>query len=325
MVKRARKPLPGMSTIGAFVSNPDVPDLGNGEQPKHTVRLDRIEAGEWQYRRYFDESSVRELAEEIQERGFHGDVWVYPHPEQTGYYCLISGERRVRACRLAGLDEIPVTILEDLDPIQLAELSYIANASAKALNPLEDTFAVLDILKLHLGWEMEEITSFLQRMDYYAKSGNRDSSHNVGGSKEAQQIVQVLENLKVGIKWRSFVKHRLPLLNKPPEIQEAILAGRLDYTKAIEIAKIKDEEERQQLLEVAIEQGLSFERVKAQVKVIVGKGTADVDRVSQDKVTEQRLGNVRKGLKQKWKQFNADQQNEVDRLITALEQLIAEH
>jgi ParB family chromosome partitioning protein len=66
--------------------------------------------------------------------------------------------------------------------------------------------------------------------------------------------------------WESFTSNRLPLLNLPADILEALRAGRIEYTKAKEIAKLESESSRQELLEEAIASSLSLSQIKERVK-----------------------------------------------------------
>ncbi|MDY6940455.1 MAG: chromosome partitioning protein ParB, partial [Cyanobacteriota bacterium] len=69
----------------------------------------------------------------------------------------------------------------------------------------------------------------------------------------------------VGMTWESFVANRLPLLKLPEEILEALRCGKIAYTKAKAIARVKEEGERQQILEEAIAQNLSLSQIKERI------------------------------------------------------------
>jgi ParB family transcriptional regulator, chromosome partitioning protein len=69
--------------------------------------------------------------------------------------------------------------------------------------------------------------------------------------------------------WQSFVATRLPLLKKPPEILAAIRSSQIDYTKAVEISKLKNLKDREVLLEKAIVDRLPLSEVKQHVKALL--------------------------------------------------------
>ena len=66
--------------------------------------------------------------------------------------------------------------------------------------------------------------------------------------------------------WDSFVKNRLPLLKLPQNVINALREGKIEYTKARAIAKVKDEKKRQDLIEVAIAEKLSLTQINERVK-----------------------------------------------------------
>jgi ParB family transcriptional regulator, chromosome partitioning protein len=68
--------------------------------------------------------------------------------------------------------------------------------------------------------------------------------------------------------WESFVKNRLPLLNLPHDVLFALQQGKLEYTKARAIARVKDEQKRQELLEDALAYNLSLNDIKRKIKEI---------------------------------------------------------
>lgn len=110
----------------------------NGEPPRY-LPLDLIQRSRFQPRRDFDPESLRELAESIAAHGVLQPVVV--RPIDSGRYELIAGERRWRACQLAGLDEVPVVIREASDQESMA-MGLIENLQRDDLNPLEAASAL---------------------------------------------------------------------------------------------------------------------------------------------------------------------------------------
>ena len=88
------------------------------------VNLNDIEPNKGQPRKDFDEESLSELAESISAHGLIQPIVVKPNA--NGRYSIIAGERRWRACRIAGLYEVPV-IIKDAEPQELMELALIEN------------------------------------------------------------------------------------------------------------------------------------------------------------------------------------------------------
>ncbi len=110
-------------------------DNTTSESQAVTLRVSEIEPNREQPRKQFDEGALSELAASIQEHGVLQPLIVRPMP--SGVYQLIAGERRWRAARLAGLQEVPVVIRE-LDDGQAMAIALIENLQREDLNPVEE-------------------------------------------------------------------------------------------------------------------------------------------------------------------------------------------
>ena len=115
----------------------------DGENGISTVRISLIEPDKNQPRSEFDEDALNELAENIRQHGVLQPILV--RPLDNGGYKIVAGERRWRAARLAGLDEIPVYIKE-LTDLEAAEISLIENIQRENLNPIEEAIAYKRLL-----------------------------------------------------------------------------------------------------------------------------------------------------------------------------------
>lgn len=97
--------------------------------------ISQVESCSSQPRKHFDEASLAELADSIREHGIIQPLTV--RKLASGYYQIIAGERRWRAARLAGLQEVPVIVME-ADDRKAAELAMIENLQREDLNPIEE-------------------------------------------------------------------------------------------------------------------------------------------------------------------------------------------
>lgn len=226
---------------------------------KMTLPVDAIQRDPEQIRRWFDPEKQSSLARAIQEAGFRGTIWVRQLP--TGDYCLIAGERRLRAAIEAGLHEIPVDVL-DVDENVAFTLSLFENLQREDLNKLEETEGILRLLSRRLDQSPEETTSLLYRMKNFheGKLGNEPAP-------EFGIVESVFETLG-RISWLSFVTTRLPLLNMPPEILEELRRGTIEYTKATVVSRVKDAKVRKKLLKETISNTLSLAEVKQRAKLL---------------------------------------------------------
>ena len=100
-----------------------------------TLRLSQIEPNREQPRKVFNEEALNELADSIREHGVLQPLLVRPLP--GGVYQLVAGERRWRASRMAGLQEVPVVIRE-MDEEQAMEIALIENLQREDLNAIEE-------------------------------------------------------------------------------------------------------------------------------------------------------------------------------------------
>lgn len=100
-----------------------------------TLPLQRIEPNPNQPRKRFDEVELQALADSIAQHGLLQPLAV--RDMGNGYYQIIAGERRWRACRLAGLSEVPVTVVE-ADDRAVMELALVENLQREDLNPMEE-------------------------------------------------------------------------------------------------------------------------------------------------------------------------------------------
>jgi len=223
-----------------------------------TVSLDQIILPPTQPRRYFDPQAMQELVESVKNEGILQPILVRPRGEK---YELVAGERRCRAALESGLTEVPVTVREMTDD-QAVQYALVENLQREDLNPLEETEGILSLLAFRLDCDSEAVISKLYRMENEAKG---KVTRNMSGNEETEAIEQVFASLG-RMNWQSFVRTRLPLLKLPDDILDALRAGRLEYTKAIAIAQIKDEAERHRLLDDAIYDFLSLSRIRERVK-----------------------------------------------------------
>ena len=100
-----------------------------------SLPISKVETCSSQPRKRFDDESLQELADSISQHGIIQPLTV--RKLSSGYYQIIAGERRWRAARLAGLQEIPVIVIE-ADDRKAAELAMIENLQREDLNPMEE-------------------------------------------------------------------------------------------------------------------------------------------------------------------------------------------
>jgi len=105
------------------------------DETPRTLSLDQLQPGKYQPRTRMDEGSLYELAESIKAQGVMQPILVRPLGAER--YEIIAGERRMRAAKLAGLDDVPV-LVKDVPDESAAAMALIENIQREDLNPLEE-------------------------------------------------------------------------------------------------------------------------------------------------------------------------------------------
>ena len=186
-----------------------------------TVRLSEIEPNRGQPRRNFDENALAELADSIREHGIIQPLLV--RKMETGGYQLIAGERRWRAARMIGLDEVPVVVRE-MSETEVLELALIENLQREDLNPLEEAAGYQELMSTY-GLTQEQV------------------SKRVGKS-------------------RSAVANALRILNLPEQVRPLVVSGDLSMGHARALLGLSDTEELIRLAKMAADKGLSVREVE---------------------------------------------------------------
>lgn len=119
------------------------------------LKISEIEPNRSQPRKDFDENSLSDLAQSISQHGLLQPLLVRPLP--IGGYQIVAGERRYRACRMAGLTEVPVTIRE-LSDTETMELALIENLQREDLSPIEEALGYKALIDEH-GFSQEEVAT----------------------------------------------------------------------------------------------------------------------------------------------------------------------
>jgi ParB family chromosome partitioning protein len=278
------------------------------------ISLDQIVLPPTQSRRYFDETAMASLVSSIKKEGILQPLLVRPVGLK---YELVAGERRYRAAKEIGLLQVPVTI-KQLTEVEAQLISLTENLQREDLNPVEETEGILALLSLYLELDVKEVKSYLNRLAHSqrgnlkSKTPELSSAHNVMGKKEIEEIFASL-----GLTWQSFLKNRLPLLNLPSDVLQKLREGKIAYTKARAIAKVKDSSTRLSLLDESMALSLSLTQIKERIEQL--RAIDSLPTTPQKRITEisQRLKKS-----QLWK--NPQKWRKAQTLLKKLEALIEE-
>lgn len=278
------------------------------ESPTATVNIDKIRLPAQQPRRYFDPEKLSQLVQSVKEHGILQPLLVRA---VNGEFELVAGERRLRAAKEAGLTEVPI-ITKELSDHQTLQIALLENLQREDLNPVEETEGILELLCIELDVNSSEVISILNQAAN-AKKRNLELTENV--SRQLEIVGLVLQG--VGrFTAESFRTSRLPLLNLPDDVLEILRQGKIEYTKARAIAKLKDEGERRELLDKVLNENLSLSEIKQLIKELT-PGKTTVKETLNAKYSEigKRLKNA-----QVWE--DAKKTKKLEKLLGDLEQLL---
>lgn len=189
------------------------------------VPVSRISPNPYQPRQEFDESALDELAASIEQLGIIQPLTVRVVGKQQ--FELISGERRLRAAKKAGLDKVPAYVRR-ADSEGMLEMALVENVQREELNPIE----------VALGYQR-----LIDECD----------------------LTQAAVAEKVG-KGRTTVANMLRLLKLPPEVQAALRAGSVQMGHARALLSLEEKELQIALLEETIANDLSVRAVEEKVR-----------------------------------------------------------
>lgn len=230
------------------------------------IPITAIKLPQKQPRRSFNLTKMRHLTESVRKYGILEPLIVRPLNSQK--YELVAGERRYRAAKDVGLTEIPV-IIRDLDEKEAFELALLENLQRDDLNPIDETEGMLELLCQSLNCDRDDVISLLNQASN-AQRRNLELTDNI--TRQIKIVDQLF--LSVGrINRESYRTNRLPLLNLPGDVLRVLRDGELEYTKAKVIAKLENEEQRQMLMERAVQEKMSLKQLKEKIKELQNDAT----------------------------------------------------
>ncbi|MBP3747704.1 MAG: ParB/RepB/Spo0J family partition protein [Ruminococcus sp.] len=134
-------------------------DNTNDVQVKKTLRTTEIEPNRNQPRKNFSEEAISALADSIREHGMLQPILV--RPISSGGYQIVAGERRWRAARMLGLDEVPVNIRE-LSDAETMQIAIIENLQRENLNPIEEAAGYNELIEKY-GMTQDKVAKMVGR------------------------------------------------------------------------------------------------------------------------------------------------------------------
>lgn len=188
------------------------------------IDINKLEANEKQPRTHFEKEKIQELSASIQQNGLLQPIVVRPY---QGKYQIVVGERRFRACKLAGLQEVPC-LVQELDEKQTATAAIVENIQRENLSPIEEALAYQQLL-------------------------------------DTQNLTQEQLAQKVGKK-QSTIANKLRLLQLPMTVQEAVRRRDITERHARALLKLDTTAKQNNMLREIMDKGLNVEQTEQKIK-----------------------------------------------------------
>lgn len=201
-------------------------ELKDGEEIVHKIKIIEIEPNKNQPRRNFDEESLSELSESIKRYGVIQPIIV---KKKDDYYEIVAGERRWRAAKMAGLDEMPCIVRDDSER-RNKEIALIENIQREDLNAIE------------------KAKGYKELIDNYGLS-QIELSETIGMSSSA-------------------IANTLRLLNLSPKVMDLVIERKISEAHARQLLYFDDPEEQYKIALEVIEKGISVHELERKVKTL---------------------------------------------------------
>ncbi|MCK4259422.1 MAG: ParB/RepB/Spo0J family partition protein [Halanaerobiales bacterium] len=213
--------------LGALLPNDDATVAPQDSQSRVIeINIDQIEANPYQPRKQFDSELLKELSESIKKHGLIQPISV--RKIEKGFQ-LITGERRLRASKIAGLSTISA-IEMDLNDKQMMEYALIENIQRDDLNPIEEAIAYKKLMKL-FGLTQEEVSNCVSKS-------------------------------------RSSIANTIRLLNLPNEIQDSVSRETISMGHARALLGLIDKDEMLKVWQKCINEELTVRQLEGYIKIL---------------------------------------------------------
>ena len=146
--------------LSALFGEIDKNNISN-EVQKNKIPIADLDRNKYQPRTIFDEEKLNELSASIKENGVIQPIAVRPSKYQPGKFEIVAGERRWLAAQRAGLNDVPVFIL-DIDDQKSLEIAIVENVQREDLNVIEEANGYQRLTK-EFGYDHEKIAKFMSK------------------------------------------------------------------------------------------------------------------------------------------------------------------
>ena len=208
------------------------------------------------------EADIWHLANNIKLIGLINPVIVR---RKNARYERISGFRRIEAIKKLGLDKVNCLVVDADEKMSLL-IMLSENIQREDLNPYDEVVSLLQLISVNLELSEDEVKSLLYRIKNYISGNVKELSED---EKDTRELVNGILAKTGKYNFQGFI-NRMRVLNLNPIIIEAMRIKKLQYSHAIELNKIKDDEILNKLLDEVINNNISKDELINKIKSIRG-------------------------------------------------------
>ena len=285
---------------------------------------------------HVDELALEDLKRNIESQGLLEPLIV--RPTNSHLYEVVAGNRRLAALKQLHEKDptrqflVPVQIwnwLKD-DDAAAYRIAVTENVERESMNPYDETLALLRLFAMAIFPDTESSHQIRGRNLMWIARLLKGWSHRVEASRQAlakkygltveqvEAAVDTVFKMRDGLKLSSFVNNRLPLLELPEDVQEALATGNFPYAAAKEVSKIEDPAKRAELISLASE-GMSYRQLIKEAKLM--QNPAAEHTIADYTEFVERAKQVSKWLRKK-PQLNQNDRKQLDAALRRIEDLI---
>ncbi|MDD3465548.1 MAG: ParB/RepB/Spo0J family partition protein [Campylobacterales bacterium] len=286
------------------------------------IPLSLIDKPPFHDRTSWAQSDIDELSNSISNVGLLEPIVV--RKLDNGRYQRLAGFMRIKAHEKLNKKIISATVLENISDADAYLIMISENTHRKQPNAYDEVKSIVEYLAIGVQMEKADLISFLRRAENNKKGSIKHFSFD---EEETLNRLEVMLGRLGRFTLGSFVKNRLSVLSMSQSIIDALVSGKIDYSKARAIHQLKDyPEEIDMLIKRIINNDLSLKDIKSQVvNFLVSKKNSMTAKNKKQSEKQKTLAfvNIGKTVKKSYSSLDESSKKELDELFSKIEKIIS--
>ena len=215
--------------------------LGDSSKSNNTNKLliKDIVRNKLQPRKFFDKESLHELTTSIKQQGVIQPIIVRPDKSTKGKYEIIAGERRWLASQNAGLHEVPVVVLNNIDDVKSLEFAIVENVQRQDLNAIEEAKSYQKLIN-DFNYDQEKISKFIGKSRSYIANSLRLLSLPVDVLSMVEQGTLSAGHARSLVGLNNSVEVAKQIIQKKLSVRQSEILAKQFKTKKFKLVSKKD-------------------------------------------------------------------------------------